>query len=91
MGLFNALLSLIVQGFFGFLIIALFLAAILTWFPGLRESTFMGFLNRMIAPVTAPLAQRIPTVGILSIAYLIAFWILFFLRGLTLYALFGHS
>lgn len=81
------MIHLIVSWFFWALIISLFVNAILSWLPLAPGNPIVRFFNTIVRPIVAPLDRRIPRVGMISISYLLAFFVISFLRSLILYAL----
>ncbi len=83
----NGIAHLIVQLFFGFLILAFIISMLLSWLPIAPSNPIKLFFNRIINPIVAPLDRRIPPMGMFRLSFLFAFWALLFARGLFLAAL----
>ncbi len=58
------------------LIILVFVHAIGSWFPQLRESKFYWYLDRIIEPMLRPIRQVVPTLGGIDISPMILIFIL---------------
>ncbi len=70
-------LSLIVQ----FLIIVIFVRAIISWFPINRDNPFIEILDRLSEPVLAPLRRVVPLIGMFDITPLVALILLQVISG----------
>ncbi len=77
----------IIQIFFGFLIVTFLVNMVLSWFPISPSNPIRRVSSQIIAPILDPLDRRIPPVGIFRVSFIIAFWAVFFARGLFLAAL----
>ena len=79
---------LIVNVFFGFLLIAFIASMVMSWLPMISPSNpFRLFINRIIQPILAPLDRVIPPIGMFRLSFLFAFWGLLFAQQLFLAAL----
>lgn len=60
---FQELLIGIVASFFQLLSAAIFIRALLSWFPVGRDNPLVVFLDRVTEPILAPLRRVIPPIG----------------------------
>ncbi len=58
------------------LIVLVFIHALASWFPQLRESRFYWYLDKLIEPMLAPLRRILPPVGGLDLSPAILIFIL---------------
>ncbi|MBF6589798.1 MAG: YggT family protein [Ktedonobacterales bacterium] len=81
-------LHFIIQVFFGFLILSLFVRAILSWFPLTPSNPLVRFFDTVTTPVLMPVRKRLPAMSIgmfdigWTVAFLFAWWALTLLAGL---------
>jgi len=66
------LLHLLIQ----ILIVIVFVHALASWFPQLRESRFYGYIDRIVEPMLAPLRRILPPMGGLDLSPAILIFIL---------------
>ncbi|RLJ69825.1 YggT family protein [Hydrogenivirga caldilitoris] len=66
------LLHLLIQ----LLIILVFIHALGSWFPQIRESRFYALLDRLIEPMLRPIRQVLPYMGGIDISPMILIFIL---------------
>lgn len=59
---------------------AIFIRAILSWFPISRSNPVIDVLDRFTEPVIAPLRRVVPTVGMIDITPLVALLLFYFIR-----------
>lgn len=82
-----------IQVFIAFLVIALFLRAILSWLPLRPDNPFTRFFTIITSPILNPVRRVVPsmTVGMFdigwTIAYFVAWWALGIFGALILQAL----
>ena len=67
------LIRIMIQG----LIFAIFLRAVLSWFPIDRSGTLLRGLDAVTEPVLEPLRRLIPRVGMVDISSMIAILVLY--------------
>jgi len=58
------------------LIVLVFIHALASWFPQMRESRFYSYLDRLIEPMLAPLRKILPPMGGLDLSPAILIFIL---------------
>jgi YggT family protein len=80
-------LSILVQLFFGFLLISVIASILLSWLPISPGNPISRFFTIVVYPIMEPLNRRIPPIGMLNINPLIALWLLWLVRSLLLYGL----
>jgi uncharacterized protein YggT (Ycf19 family) len=86
-------IHLAISVFFSFLILSLFVQAILSWLPLKPDNPFVRFFTTVTAPVLLPVRRLMPTMqlGIFdigwTIAFLVVWWGLTILSSLILNAL----
>jgi len=70
-----------------FIILAMFIRAIASWFRFDERYAIIRFLARLTDPFIVPVRRFIPPVGIIDIAFIMAFFLLRTLQMLLLQAL----
>lgn len=60
---FQEMLVGIIASFFQLLSAAIFIRALLSWFPIRRDNPLVVFLDRVTEPILAPLRRVIPPIG----------------------------
>jgi YggT family protein len=85
---FEELLIAFVAYFFQLLSAAIFIRALLSWFPVGRDNPLVVFLDRVTEPVLAPLRRVIPPIGgAIDITPIVAILLLQFLSQILFDAL----
>jgi YggT family protein len=85
---FEELLIAFVAYFFQLLSAAIFIRALLSWFPVGRDNPLVVFLDRVTEPVLAPLRRVIPPIGgAIDITPIVAILLLQFLSQILFGAL----
>jgi YggT family protein len=61
--------------------VAIFLRAMLSWFPGMdKDNLLVRILNEITEPLLAPLRQVVPKFGMIDITPMVAFLVLFVIQ-----------
>jgi YggT family protein len=60
--------------------IAIFLRAMLSWFPMDQGNPLVRILNEITEPILAPLRQVVPKFGMMDITPMVAFLVLFVIQ-----------
>ncbi len=85
---FEPLLITFVAYLFQFLSAAIFIRALLSWFPISRDNPLVVFLDRVTEPILAPLRRVIPPIGgVMDITPIVAILLLQFLSQILFEAL----
>ncbi len=71
------LVSLLIRG----LIFAIFIRAIISWFPVDRDGPIVRALDAVTEPVLEPLRRLIPRIGMIDISPMVAILVLVFIDG----------
>lgn len=71
----------------GFIILAMFIRAIASWFRFDERYAIIRFLARLTDPFIVPVRRFIPPVGFIDVAFIMAFFLLRTLQMLLLQAL----
>ncbi len=74
-------LVLALSGIIQFLIIVIFIRAIVSWFPISRDNQFVYILDRLSEPVIEPLRRVVPRIGMIDITPLVALILLQIIRS----------
>lgn len=64
------------------LILLVFLHAIGSWIPSIRESRFYTYLDRLVSPLLEPFRRVVPPIGGLDFSPLILLFILYLIKYL---------
>lgn len=81
------ILSLLVSYGIGFLIIAMLVRGLASFFPGAERFAFIRFLSRLTDPFIMPMRRVIGQIGILDLSFVVAWFMLAILRTLLLQSL----
>ena len=79
--------------FFVFLIVLLFVRAIISWIPVGTENPIVRFFTNMTAPLIDPLLKRLPRMAIgqldmtMAVAFVFVWWVLSRVDGLITFAI----
>ncbi|MER3397500.1 MAG: YggT family protein [Chloroflexota bacterium] len=85
---FQELLITFVAYLFQLLSAAIFIRALLSWFPISRDNPLVMFLDRVTEPILAPLRRVIPPIGgVMDITPIVAILLLQFLSQILFDAL----
>ncbi len=79
--------SLIISWGIGFLIVAIFVRVILSWFGIDERYTIVRFLARITDPLLNPVRRIMRNVGVFDLSFLVVSFLLIILRELLLQAL----
>ncbi|MFN3599046.1 MAG: YggT family protein [Aquificaceae bacterium] len=74
----KGILSLLIN----LLILLVFLHAIGSWIPQVRESRFYYHLDRLVSPLLEPFRRILPPVGGLDLSPLLLLFLLYFVKNL---------
>ena len=74
-------LLLALSGIVQFLIIVIFVRALVSWFPISRDNQFVYILDRLSEPVLLPLRRVVPMIGMFDITPLVALILLQIIKG----------
>ncbi|HTI14341.1 MAG TPA: YggT family protein [Dictyobacter sp.] len=78
------IVSLIIQAFFGIIILAMLIRAVASWFHMDERYAFIRFLARLTDPFIAPTRRIIGQVGVMDFSFIVTWITLMILEALLL-------